>query len=391
MRISTLLALAVLSGASSARANAAAAFWRTPGAAGGAWVDGPSPVLVTHEDLRITCREVDHDATCTFVATYSLLNSSSASVSIRGAFYGTSDASIELDGRSVRVDGADRKALDAVEESAVATPDATTHTTSETPFELTTLASAQGTLVFRGKLDPTYGERRGGQEGFLVFPAYRVRHPVVSGEGSGPRRFEFQYLVYPLRSWAGPRAVHVELRWPGSWDYAHPALDGAPPFAIARGSENVATVDADGARAGTLGMAFRLAARTIVDGGPFIGAGGQFEPKELRLRAGWEIAGPSAVSYSLAAETNAKDRFLVAAVVEASLPNLFLLIPGLGIGAGPEVGWSSVTGAYGGARLQASLSWPFLTLVAPVDIVAPSFTTGTDKIVVGSLLGQLSF
>ncbi len=391
-RIASLFtALAFVTCAASSSANAGAPYWRTPNASAGAWVDGPSPVLVTHEDLRITCREIDHAAACSFVATYSLLNSSNASVTVRGSFYGTSDASVELDGRSVRTDNADRKALDAVEERSIGTADVTTHTTQETPFELTVVASAHGTLVFRGKLSPTYGERgQGGQEGFFVFPAYRARHPVMSGELVGPRRFEFQYLVYPLRSWAGQRAVHIEVRWPGRWDSAHPVLDGAPPFTIQRGSEDVATVDADGATAGTLGMAFRIPGRTVVDGGPFIGVGGQFSPGEVRLRAGWELAGPSALSYSLAVETNAKDCFAVAAVVEASLPNL-LFVPGLGFGAGPIFGWSSVGGAYGGARLQAALSWPFITLVLPVDIVAPNFTTGTDKIIVASLLGQLSF
>jgi len=374
-RIASLGALALLTGAASASANAAAVSWRAPSASAGAWLDGPSPVLVTHEDLRITCSEIDHEAACGFVATYSLLNSSSASVTVRGSFRGTSDASIELDGRSVRTEHAD----------------ATEHAAQETPFELTIVASRAGTLVFRGKLSPTYGERRQGEEAFLVLSAYRARHPVMSGEPSEPRRFEFQYLVYPLRSWAGRRDVHIEIRWPARWDSAHPVLDGAPAFTIKRGSENVATVDADGATAGTLGMAFRTRSSTLVDGGPFIGVGGQFSPGEVRLRAGWELAGPSALSYSLAVETNAKDRFAIAAVVEASLPNLFLFIPGLGLGVGPVVGWSSVAGAFGGVRLQASLSWPFVTLVLPVDIVAPNFTTGTDKIIVGSLLGQLSF
>jgi hypothetical protein len=168
-------------------------------------------------------------------------------------------------------------------------------------------------------------------------------------------------------------------------------LDGAPAFDLAdEGSEKVSKVDADGAKVGTLMLTFEVRGTTFVNGGPFLGVGGQFEPGEVRLRLGYEIAGPSWATYSLAAETNAKDRFLFALVAEASLPNIIILFPGIGIGTGPIVGNGAV-GAFGGARIQATLSWPVVSMIIPVDIAAPSFVRKDGPLVSAAILAQASF
>jgi hypothetical protein len=187
------------------------------------------------------------------------------------------------------------------------------------------------------------------------------------------------------------KKVHVEVRWPDRWDFARPVLDGAPAFDLRdEGSEKVSSVDADGSTIGTLQLEFKVLATTFVHGGPFLGVGGQFDPGEVRLRVGYEIAGPSWVSYSIAAETNAKDRFHVALVVDASTPNIALFIPGLGLGVGPIVG-SGPRGAFGGVRFQGTLSWPFLSMVIPVDVTTPSYLTGGSTLVTASMMAQVSF
>jgi len=59
------------------------------------------------------------------------------------------------------------------------------------------------------------------------------------------------------------------------------------------------------------------------------------------------------------------------------------------LGGGPVVG-AGPRGAYGGGRVQATLSWPFVSFVVPIDIVAPSFTPGSGPLVTVALMGQLS-
>jgi hypothetical protein len=214
---------------------------------------------------------------------------------------------------------------------------------------------------------------------------------LLSTKAHSSHRVEFEYLVFPLRAWAGAKKVYVEVRWPASWDFARPQLDGAPPFEVTeQGLERMATTQADGARAGSLQLTFSVRGTTVVHGGPLIGVGGQFEPGEVRLRAGWEIAGPEWATYAVVGETNAKDRFAFAATVDASLPNVLLLFPALGIGAGPIVG-NGPRGAFGGARIQATISWPFLSMVIPIDITGPSFTSGSGPLVTGAILAQASF
>lgn len=365
-----------------AHANAAASEWSTPSRAGGAWLTGASPIEVDREELRIECPDA-----CRFVAEYAVHNASDAEVTTRGAFYGTGEATIELDGKSARTDVSDLSALDALVKKNAPDPDAAVG--DRTPFTITLAAGAAGKLIFRGELRPTFETNPRPYYGF-VLPAYMTRHPLLHTEPRDAARTEYRYLVHPLRAWSGARAVHVEVRWPRGWDSATPTLDGAPPFVVRdEGGARIATCDADGARAGTLGLAFQSGGRALLHGGPLIGVGGQPEPGELRLRAGYELAGPEWVTYSVAAETNARDRMLVAGIVEASLPDILFFWPAIGVGVGPVVG-GGPRGPYGGARVQGTLSWPFVSFVLPVDIVAPSFTTGRGPLVTCALMAQLS-
>lgn len=385
--LAALAGLALATIAADAGANAAAHEWSMPGAAGGAWLAGPSPIEVDHEELRIDC--VDKGGpSCTFVAEYAVHNTSAADVTTRGAFYGTSDAAIALDGKDATLPSStDLRDLDRLVRGNA--PDDSAPVGERTPFEITMAPGARGKLVFRGPLGATFATNPEPYYGF-VLPAYMERHPLLHTKSRDPARYEMQYLVHPLRAWAGARTVHVEVRWPRGWDYAKPTLDGAPAFAMSdEGGRRVATCDADGARAGTIGLAFSLGGTTVLHGGPLVGVGGQPEPGDVRLRAGWELAGPDWLTWSVVAETNARDRMLVAGVVDASLPGIMLVWPAIGIGGGPVVG-AGPRGAYGGGRVQATLSWPFVSFVVPIDIVAPSFTTGSGPLVTVALMGQLS-
>jgi hypothetical protein len=364
--------------------------------AGGTWLVGPSAVEVDEVRILVRCTEENRRAGCVFTETYSLHNPTSGDVTTSGAFYGSNVAELSIAGNHVEPASASEEfaALDRFVQDAGGTPKNLRESgrldDARTRFSFTLPAGARTTLTTSGSVEPTNVSNRHSEGGF-VFPAYLVRHVFLGGKTHSTHEVDFRWLVHPIRAWSGAKKVRVEVRWPNTWDFARPVLDGAPPFELADdGTEKVSRVEADGSKAGTLQLTFAVRGNVIVNGGPFLGIGGQFEPGEVRLRAGYEIAGPDWASYSIAGETNAKDRGLVALVAEASLPNVFIFFPGIGVGAGPMVG-GGPRGAFGGARIQATLSWPFLAMVIPIDISTPSFTTGSGVLVTGAILAQTSF
>lgn len=362
--------------------------------ASGVWLSETSELEIEDAKILVKCTEVKRRAECNVTTTWIVHNPTSSSITTGGAFYGSNEATLTLDGKNVRADGSVPPALDQlVDVNSGASPGLHSSRSPNAPrtgWSITVDAGARATLVQKGEAPPTrVSDRYGGSE--FVFPAYFARHPFLGGKTHSSHEVDFRWLAYPMRGWAGAKKVHVEVRWPNDWDFHRPMLDGAPAFDLAdEGSEKVSKVEADGSKIGTLQLDFKVLGTTFAHGGPFLGVGGQFDPGEVRLRVGYEVAGPSWLAYQVAAETNAKDRFQFALVAEASTPNIVFLFPGLGIGAGPIVG-NGPKGAFGGARFQFTATWPFLSMVIPVDVLGPSLLTGTGTIVVGSMLAQISF
>jgi hypothetical protein len=133
-------------------------------------------------------------------------------------------------------------------------------------------------------------------------------------------------------------------------------------------------------------MAVTVPGRRLLNGGVLLGVGGGLgDAAGLRLRAGYEIAGPHWLLASAAVETDGDDELTAAVVVEAATPNLLFLVPSLGLGLGPVVDRRGGRTA-GGGRVQATLSWPLVAAVLHVDVLP-----GQADRAHWALLGQLSF
>jgi hypothetical protein len=111
-------------------------------------------------------------------------------------------------------------------------------------------------------------------------------------------------------------------------------------------------------------------------------------PAELRTRLGYEIAGPTAVIYSGAVETSFHGRTTLVPVVELATPDIIIIIPSLGLGAGVPVQLRSGEATLVGARVQLTVSFPVVSLVIPFDWFPGG--AGSEQAQV-ALLAQASF
>jgi len=101
--------------------------------------------------------------------------------------------------------------------------------------------------------------------------------------------------------------------------------------------------------------------------GPLLGVGVGFGPQiRARLRAGYEVAAPPWLLYSLAVEGDAVEELMLIPAIEAALPSLVGVIPSGGIGVGAPV--MLLPEPLAGVRTQLSLMWPIAGLLGSVDV-----------------------
>jgi hypothetical protein len=398
-----------------ARANAAAASFSTPGSASGSFLARPTRLAVEREELAIRCDEEDGTAACRFVATYHLYNPTSEPEDAEGAFFGSDPRalSIRLDGGDVRarlepeemaelgraVDS--RLELDTrllmepwpprdgrahLPESAVsrATPP-----TPRTGFHVHLGAGSRAELVFAGPLHAVFADNPQIYQGFAI-PAHQTRHVALASSDRRDARFQFLYFLAPIRTWAGAREIAIEIDVPAGWRFQPPELSpGAPLWTTARRAGRVsARAHTRGDASGPPRLPFEVTIPRprLLNGGPILGAGGAFGAAAgLRLRAGYEVAGPSWLLYGLALETNVRDLVSGALVVQAASPGFLLVIPSLALGAGPVVEHRPAQTA-AGVRLETALSFPVVSAVLHVDLFPAQ--AGAAR---WALLGQVSF
>jgi hypothetical protein len=375
-----------------AAANAPAPYRYDTGALGGAWVADKTPLVVEREELGFTCQEVELVPSCRFQATYHVFNPTGAREQVLGAFYG-----VASEATSIRAGGVDVRRELTPEQ--LATIDASVRSLAreidpnakpeDTPvfakaFALAVDAGARVDLVFEGPIAPTYSERADPSEGFVI-PALLTRHPYVSTRDRLDASYEYRYALFPVRSWAGAPLVDVTVRVPSSWRF-----DPAGPWSRASaGGETIARARLDPGAVATLRLPMTVPGRTVLDGGPIAGIGGRLDAKELRARFGWEagLTGGGIIA-SLAVETNFSTRATVVPLVDAALPSLLLFIPSLGAGLGVPVQWRSDGPTLVGGRLQLTMSFPFLSLLLPVDVYPAAPEGGSAQT---ALIVQASF
>ncbi|HEX3345784.1 MAG TPA: hypothetical protein VHS09_14470 [Polyangiaceae bacterium] len=371
--------------APAALANAPAPYVRQPDRLGGAFVVAPTSLVVEREDLSFRCATA---SSCTFQAAYHVVNPGDAREEVLGAFYG-----IAAHGVTIRADGVDaRRELTA--EQRVASDAAVTaieprvvssygEALRRTGFTLAVEGHARAELVFEGVMEPVFQEVSFNREEFVI-DAVLARHPWLSTESRDDERVEYAYALSPIRSWGGSPTIDVTVRLAGG-------LRWVPEAGWSVGVEDggvVARRTLAARDASVLRFSAILPGTTLLNGGPFVAAGGRIGPAELRTRLGYEIAGPRAVLYSAAVETSFHGRTTLVPVIEAASPDLVIIIPSFGLGAGVPVQLRSGAPALVGVRGQLTVSFPVVSLVVPFDWF-PGAAGGEQAQV--AMLAQASF
>ncbi|MGH7293647.1 MAG: hypothetical protein ACRELB_01880, partial [Polyangiaceae bacterium] len=239
-------------------------------------------------------------------------------------------------------------------------------------------------LVFSGATEPVYLDTRESGSEFVI-PSLVTRHPWLSTTERPEGAVEFAYALSPIRGWAGSPSIDVTVRFPASMGWK----PGSLAWTRSReGGEQIERTTVAAADAATLRFGFVRPGTTVLSGGPMIGVGSRLDVKELRVRLGYELAAPSWVIYSAAVETSFHGRTTLVPLVEATTPDLVVLIPSLGLGAGVPVQIRQGQPALVGVRGQLTVSFPIFSMVVPVDWFPGA--SGNDRVQV-SMLAQASF
>jgi hypothetical protein len=340
-----------------ALANSAAA--ERPGAPAGNVVLGtPTTIAVERELLEIRCRQVAGQPECTFRATYLLFNPSGAPATAVAAFWGEAAAvTLELGDRRARELSNDE--LQAIRRafSSREPPDESAPGPHPSGIEISLGAGACAELVARGSLHLGWA----GGRGYALDPVH-ARHQLIQPAPAPAPVVQASYYLSPIRTFASAGPITLVVEHPSSWtpSIRLETTDGrVEPVELEAGR---ATLPSDRAR--MLRLTFDHSP-TVHSGGPFAGIGGAFgEGGGLRLRAGYELAAPSWLFWSVTAETDADSLFILTPLVEAASDQV-LIIPSFGFGAGVPVRIEPEPAV--GARLQASMTLYKLGLVGSFD------------------------
>jgi hypothetical protein len=380
----------VLLGPTRARANAGIPYAEDRRSLGGAVLTKATSLVVDSEDLTFRCAI----ESCDFRATYHVRNPGDAREEVFGVFYGgPSDQSV-----TVRAGGADIRKT--VPPEAFAATDATVRQIDpsidenglargffrRTGFDLAVDAGQSLEVVFEGRIDPYYADV--GEEPFeFVFPALMARHPYMMTKLRRDIDHKYKYALSPIRSWGGSPfiAVSIVLDRGTSWN----ADDGGWQVTT-EGGATVARKRIASADASMLRFSYRRAGNEdrVLDGGPLVGIGGRLDAPDFRMRAGWEVGYTGYLVGSAVVESNFTSRVTFVPTVEAATPNIVLIIPAIAAGLGLPVQLHSGAAPVVGVRIQGTLSFPFLSLVFPVDYF-PAGRSGEQWQL--ALMGQVSF
>ena len=348
------LALAFAIVSSSAFANLGA-ITRDP-AIGGLTGTAGTPLEVRAETLDFTCRAVGEEPICRFVATYDVINPTTQPRTATVAFIGTRTHEVEV----VESSKATYRVLSAAEAAPFLAEWNAAFDAKAPALEFTLEAGAATTITATGILLP----------GRLTVPSYArdatvVRHPLMGARTSRPTSFDLDYLLSPLRSWAGSPRVSVSVTTPDTWGAPEVTVKdtGAEAPRVVTGTDFVL----ESSVTERLSIRVTLPRPRISAGGMMVGLGGTVvAPSGLRFRLGGEFAAPGWLLWSLCAETNFTNQHLVVPAAEAVVDSLLNVIPSFGFGLGVPVRIMPSPGV--GGRAQVSLHWPWVGAVFALDV-----------------------
>ncbi len=314
-----------------------------------------TPLAVERQELDIDCTAHPR---CSFRAVYHLHNPTSGPVSAITAFWGEgSNINVSLPDRAGRV--LTGPEMDSIVGSFVdggwkflerypslARP-------QHVGIDVALQAGERTTLVATGLLSlGWYGGR-----GYSRSPVHS-RHALLQRRPT--TNVSATYYLAPIKSFASVGPIALTVRYPSHWSPQVELEDAngtRVPLTLRHGR---GVIEAE--HANLLQLNFDTS-ESLHAGGPMLGIGGAFGGG-LRLRAGYEIAAPSWLFYSVTAETDASDFVNVAPMLEVASDQV-LIIPSFGMGAGVPVQVTPDRAV--GARLQATMSFWHVGVVGSLD------------------------
>lgn len=310
---------------------------------------------VRAETLDFTCRAVNDEPICRFVATYDVINPTTQPQTATVAFIGTRTHEVEV----VESSKATYRVLSAAEAAPFLAEWNAAFDPKAPALEFTLEAGAATTITATGILIP----------GRLTVPSYArdatvVRHPLFGARTSRPTSFDLDYLISPLRSWAGSPRVSVSVTTPSAW--GPPDVTVKDTGATALRSVTGPDFELDSTVSERLSIRVTLPPKKVFAGGVMVGVGGSvLSPSGFVARFGGEFAAPGWVLWSLSNEIG-PGRVLFVPAAEAVVDSLLNLIPSFGFGLGVPVRVLPSLGV--GGRAQVSLHWPWVGAVFALDV-----------------------
>jgi hypothetical protein len=324
---------------------------------------------VLGEELSFDCSRAEREASCRFEARYRLRNSTSETEVIDAAFLGirVHEVSVAFDGEPLPVAQGQMgppestPGTGAAAQAPPSTEDALelrTRTSVERfGFTLTLPPERGGDLVVRGVVRL---ERRFLPSGY-EWPAVQARHVLLSSETWRATSWDIDYLLGPIRTWAGSPELHVTVRIPSAWEV------GSSPDASARtlpvaagwqvrrmGAHAVAERRLAGASAPEwFNITLTQHKPRWIPGGVQLGVGARLGgASRFMARLGYQLAAPESFLHSLSVETDFREQLVLTPLTQYATPQLFIL-PSLGLGGGVPV--QVLPEARPGVRLLADL------------------------------------
>ncbi|NPC69895.1 hypothetical protein HPP05_09050 [Corallococcus exiguus] len=324
------------------------------------------------EKLDFDCAEVEHEAVCRFEARYRLRNGTAEAEVIDAAFLGVRTREV-----SVRFDEEPLPVTEGQGASMGPTPDSQVERFG---FTLTLSPGREGELVVRGLMQL---EQRFLPSGY-VWPAVQSRHALLSPGPARDRHWDIDYLLGPIRTWAGNPTLHITVRVPSEWEV------GSSPDASARtlpvatgwrlrheGVHGVAerTLTAESAPE-WLNVTLTKPKPTWIPGGVQLGLGARLgDGSRFMARLGYQFAAPESFLHSVSVETDFREQLVLTPLTQYATPQV-LIIPSFGFGLGIPV--QVLPEARPGLRLLADLHFGPLGAALSWDHY-PALREGTDS------------
>ena len=308
---------------------------------------------VLGEELSFDCSGAEREEACRFEARYRLRNGTSEAEVIDAAFLGirVREVSVEFDGEPLpvaegQVDPPESAPDTGDAAQAPPSPEEALGRLARTSverfgFTLTLPPERGGELVVRGVVRL---ERRFLPSGY-EWPAVQARHVLLSSEARRATHWDIDYLLGPIRTWAGNPELHVTVRIPSAWEV------GSSPDAYARtlpeatgwqvrreGAHAVAERRLEAASAPEwLNIALTQRKPWWIPGGVQLGVGARLgDGSRFMARLGYQLAAPESFLHSLSVETDFREQLVLTPLTQYATPQI-LIIPSLGLGVGVPV------------------------------------------------------